>query len=105
MIVVVAVLIIFTVGLVVFLIVTNQIAQREAVVATDEIDARNRRPSALLIKIGATSQAIRQLADASFVTTPEATHRVTIFAVPFRPWRRKTAKLIPTIGDIPGVGD
>ena len=61
--VVLAVLVVLAVGLVVLLVVGDQVAQREAVVRGDEVHARVRAPAVVLVEIGAAGQSTGELAE------------------------------------------
>src|SRR6478672_7547271 len=54
MIIVIAIAILFSVGLVMLLVVTDEVVKGETVVRGDEIDARIEAAPAVLIKVGAT---------------------------------------------------
>ncbi len=60
---VLAVAVVFAVGLVVLLVVGNQVAQREAVVRGDEVDARGGTPRGVLIEIGAAGEPIPEFGE------------------------------------------
>ena len=58
MIIVVAVLIVLAVRFVVFVVIADEIVEREAIVRGDEIDARVRATAVVLVEIGTAGQAI-----------------------------------------------
>ena len=62
---VLAVAVLLAVGLVVLLVVGDQVAQREAVVGGDEVDAGVRPPAGALVEVGAAGEARAELARAS----------------------------------------
>ena len=84
-IIVVAIVASLAVGLVVLVVVGNEVIEREAVVRGDEIDARVRLLAAVLIEIGAAGQAVGEFADEALVTLPIAADGVAVFAVPLGP--------------------
>ena len=63
MVVVLAVAVVFAIGLVVLLVVADEVVQREAVVARDEVDAGVRPAAAVLVEIAAAGDARRELGD------------------------------------------
>src|SRR4030095_1707302 len=103
--VVLAIAIAFAVGFVVLLVVADEIGQREAVVRGDEIDARVRAASALLVEIAAAGDARRELGHAPAIAEPEAADRVAVLAVPLGPLRREVADLLARFEEIPGLGN
>ncbi|MNU87423.1 hypothetical protein D3C71_772050 [compost metagenome] len=103
-IVVVTVVIVLSVGLVVFLIIGNEVIQREPVMGGDEVDARPGPAAALVVEIARAEQACGEICR-DIVALPVFAHRIAIFVVPFGPAGRKTADLITARTDIPGLAD
>src|SRR6266567_5493034 len=101
MIIVVAIMVLLSVGFVVFLIVANESCEGESVVCGDKIDAGVRPFASVLIKIGAARQPICHFADLPLVALPKTAHGVAIFPVPFRPQDRKIPDLIPAFAHVP----
>ena len=101
----VAVAIVFAVGLVVVVVVGDEVVQREAVVAGDEIDAGVRPAAAPFIEIAGAAEARGEFGDHAAVALPEPADRVAVAAVPFRPQRREIADLIAALAQVPGLGD
>ena len=93
------------VGVVVLLVVGDQIGEREAVVAGDEVDAGERPAPGGLVEIGATGQAFGQIADGGAALAPVVADRVAELAVPLRPQGREVADLVAAVADVPGLGD
>src|ERR1043165_3259162 len=89
-----AVAIVFAVGLVVLVIVTDQILKRETVMAGDEVDAGVGGPAGLLVEVGETGQARGELRCRAAVPLPEAAHVVPVAAIPFRPQHGEVADLV-----------
>src|SRR4029453_18568133 len=83
----------------------DEIVEGEAIVRGDEVDAGIGASPAMLVKIGASRQAIGQLADLAFIALPETAHCVPIFAVPFRPEDGEISDLIASFADVPWPGD
>ena len=100
-----AIAIFLAVRLVMFLVVAHEIAQREAVVSGDEIEARARAPAIVCVEIAAAGQSRGQLADRAAVAFPKAPHAVAILAVPLGPEHGKIADLIAVRPEIPRLGD
>src|SRR6185503_2461080 len=89
-----AVVVVLAVGLVVLLVVGDQVAQGEAVVRGDEVDAGHRPARGVLVQIRRAGQPGRELADGAGLATPEVADGVAVLAVPFGPLRREVADLI-----------
>src|SRR4051794_27094501 len=89
-----AVAVVLAVGLVVLLVVAEQIGQRKTVMDRDVVDAGPRRAVVVVEKIGGGGHAARYLADQAAFAAPVAPHRASIAVVPFRPLRRERADLI-----------
>ncbi len=84
--VVLAVAVVLAVGLVVLLVVGDEVAQREAVVRGDEVDAGRRAPA----RRPGRGRSCRSAGSASSptvagVAAPEVAHGVAVLAVPLRP--------------------
>ena len=97
--------IVLAVGFVVFLIVRNQVVQREAVVASDEVDAGVRPAAAPFIQIARPAEARGEFRNHATVPLPEPADRVAVAAIPFRPQRGEIADLIASLAEVPGFGD
>ena len=63
MVVVVAVAVVFAVGLVVLVVVADEIVQREAVVRGDEVDAGVGLAAVVLVQIAAAGEPVGEFAD------------------------------------------
>ena len=100
-----AVAVVFAVGGVLLVIVRDEIAQREAVVRRDEVDAGGRMAAVMLIEIGTAGEARGEFRERGIHAAPIIARRVAVFAVPFRPARRKIADLIAAVADIPRLGN
>src|SRR6266542_931320 len=100
-IVIVAVVVAVAVQLVVLFVVADQVAQRETIVRSDEINARVRAPPSVLVQIGAAGEPVTHLADAALVALPKTANCVGVLAVPFRKRHRKIANLISAVPDVP----
>ena len=100
-----AVAVVFAVRLVVLLVVGDEIAQREAVVRGDEVDARVRPPRGALVEIGAAGEPVGELGERLIGAAPEVAHAVAVLAVPLGPERREVADLVAAFADVPRLGD
>src|SRR6056297_1121962 len=100
-----AVLVVFTVGFIMFFIVGDQILQREAIVGGDKVDAGEGETAGILVEIRATGKAGCKLAECFITSRPEVAYTVAVTAVPLAPHRRKVANLITTFANVPGLGD
>ena len=104
-IVIVAVAVAVAVQFIVLFVVTDQIVQGETIMCGHEIDTRVRASPVVLIKVGAPGKSIPHLANAPLIAFPKTANRVAIFAVPFRPRRRKIPNLIAAIAYVPRFRD
>ena len=95
----------FAVGLVVLRAVADEVAQREAVVAGDKVDARVWAPPALRVEVAAAGQAAGELRHLPAVAAPELAHRVAVAAVPLGPAGREVAHLVSALAEVPGFGN
>ena len=102
--VVTAVPVVLTVGLVVLVIVGDQVVQGEAVVGGDEVDRRHRAPGVTGVQIAGAGQPGRELAQRGGLAAPEIPRRIPVLAVPLAPQRREIADLVASLADIPGLG-
>ena len=100
-----AVAVVLAVGLVVLVVVGDQVAQREAVVGGDEVDRGVRRAPVVGVQVGGARQPGRHLADAAGLQPPEVAHRVAVAVVPLAPRRREAADLVAVHAGVPRLGD
>ena len=103
--VVVAVAVVLQVGLVVLAVVADQVLQREAVVAGDEVDAGVRLAPAGLVQVARAGEAAGELADHAAVALPVGAHGVAVAVVPLGPAERELAHLVAALAQVPGLGD
>ena len=99
------VVVVLAVGLVVFLVVGDQVPQRETVVRGDEVDRGHRPPGGVLVEIGRAGQPRSELVEGGGLAAPVVAHGVAVLAVPFRPLRREAADLVTAGPDVPRLGD
>ena len=99
-----AVVVVLAVGLVVLLVVGHQVAQREAVVGGDEVDAGDRTAAGVLVEVGGPGEAGGELAERR-LAAPEVADGVAVVAVPLGPLRREAADLVAAGADVPRLGD
>src|SRR5205085_3790111 len=83
----------------------DEIAQREAIVRSDEVDAAARTTATESVQVTAAAQAVGKLRDLARVTLPEFSQVVAIFAIPFAPQNGEIAHLITEVSDIPRLRD
>src|SRR5687768_17406694 len=73
--------------------------------AGDEVDARVRQASALLVEVARSREAGGELRDGAAVALPEPPDGVAVLAVPFGPEDGEVADLVPALADVPRLGD
>src|SRR6185295_8235772 len=95
----------FEIGLIVLLVVGHRVAQREAVVRGDEVDAGRRLAAIAPEQVAGTGEAFGESAQHAPAAVPESPHGVAVTVVPFRPAGRKVAELVAAETDVPGLGD
>src|SRR5208282_6617829 len=100
-----AVAIFFEVGLVMFLVVRDQVAQREAIVGSHKVDACARLPPRALEHIRTAGETRGKFPEGLIGAAPVVAHAIAKPAVPFRPSRQKGAELVAAIADVPRFGD
>ena len=103
--VVLAVGVALAVGVVVLVVVGDQVRQREPVVRGDEVDAGHRVARVGLVEVGAAGEPAGEVVDGPGLAPPEVAHRVAVVAVPLRPQRREVAHLVAALADVPRLGD
>ena len=96
---------VLAVGVVVFVVVRDEVAQGEAVVRGDEVDRGDRSPTGVLVEVGGAGQPGGQLTERRRLAAPEVAHGVAVLAVPLRPLRREVANLVAARSDVPRLGD
>ena len=100
-----AVAVVLAVGLVVLALVADQVHEREAVVAGDEVDAIGGQPAARRVQVARSREPRGHLADEPGLAAHEAAHHVAIAAVPLGPAHAgKRADLVQA-GRVPRLGD
>ena len=97
--------VLFAVGFVVLVIVTDKITEREPIMRGQEIQTRARAPAVVRIKITASSQSRCQFADRAAVPFPKTPDTIAIFPIPLRPEHGKIANLITLGPNIPRFGN
>src|SRR5205823_11915295 len=88
-----AVLVVLAVRRVVLRVVGDQVAEREAVVGGDEVDARVRAAAGLRVEVRAAREPVGKLAERRVLAAPIIAAGVAIFAVPLAPQRGEVADL------------
>ena len=101
----VAVPVAVAVRLVVPVLVRDQVAQREAVVAGDEVDGRERPAPVVGVQVGRAGQPVAEVAHPDPLAGPERAHGVPVLAVPLRPQWRELAHLVAALAEVPRLGD
>src|ERR1700749_1552385 len=105
MVVAVTVAIVLAIGLVVLVVIRNEIVQVEAIMCSDEIDARPRPAAALVEEGGGSREALGQILHRAGVALPESTRRVAEFVVPLSPTVRELSNLITPGTNVPWFGN
>ncbi len=101
----VAVAIVLAIGLVVLVIVGDEVVEREAVMGGDKIHRRPRLATALVEQVRRGRQPRREFGELALIALPERPHRVAEAVIPLRPARREPADLVAARAAIPGLGD
>ena len=101
---VVAVTVSLAVGLVVLVVIRDEVVEREAVMTAEEVDRVQR--AAIVVEVVAAADPRRQRRGHIQIAAPELPDIVPIAAVPVRPpaLTREGANLVEP-GRIPGLGD
>ena len=100
-----AVAVLLAVGLVVLAIVGDEVIQREAVVAGDEVHALLGLSLLVTIDVGTAEQPVRHIADRAGIAPREAADIVAEPAVPLLPPVADERADLVEAGGIPGFGD
>src|SRR4029453_8966823 len=100
-----AVVAVLAVRLVVFLVVGNEVSQREAVVRSHEVHAGVWPSPVVLIEVGAARETAGEFAQSSPLPAPVVPNCIAIPAIPLAPSHRKIADLVTAFTQIPGLGD
>jgi len=100
-----AVFALFAVGVVVLVVVRDEVAQGETVVGDHEVDRGDRASGRMRIEIAGSGEARSELAQRGSLTAPEVAHGVAELAVPLGPQRREVADLVSAVAEVPGLGD
>ena len=86
-------------------VIADQIPHAETVVGSHKIDARIRPLSIVLVQIAGTGDPGGEFRHRSAIASPELTHTIPIFPVPFGPQNRKVPYLITAFPQIPRFCD
>ncbi len=100
-----AVLAALAVGLVVLLVVRDEVGQGEPVVRGDEVDRRVGPAAVVLVEVRRAREPGRELAERPGGAAPEVADRVAVLAVPLGPPGREVAHLVAAGPDVPRLGD
>ena len=101
-----AVAVVLAVGLVVLVVVGDEVAQGEAVVDGDQVDRGGGPAADGGVQVRRAGEAVGELADPDRVAAPEVAHRVAVLAVPLPPQRREPAQVVAVdLADVPRLGD
>ena len=100
-----AVAVVFAVGLVMLMIVTDQITQAKTIMRRYKINAGPDITVVVIKDIAGTGNAAGKLADLIFVAFPKTADNIAVFVIPFRPARRESPDLITADADIPRLGN
>ena len=97
--------VVLAVGFVVLVLVGHQVAQGEAVVGGDEVDAGIWITRVVGVQVGAAGEAVGELGQGFVAAAPEVAQAVAVLAVPFRPSGGKIADLVAAFADVPRLGN
>ena len=100
-----AVPVVLAVGLVVLVVVRDQVGEGEAVVGGDEVDRVERLAAVVLVEVGRAGDPAGELGQRGRLAAPEVADGVAVLAVPLRPVRREVADLVAAGADVPRLGD
>ena len=103
--VVAAVPVALPVGLVVLVVVGDQVLQGKPVVSGDEVDRGDRAPAVLLVQVAGPGEPGRELGQRGGLAAPEVTDGVPVLAVPFAPQRGEVADVVAAVAHVPRFGD
>src|SRR5688572_28271594 len=96
--------VVLEVGLIVLHLVADQVVQSKPVVTGNEVHA-GLRSTAGLEQVTASSQARCEIPYPSRAPPPEVPYAIPVLVVPFAPSHRKTAGLIASRAQVPGLRD
>src|SRR4029077_7160261 len=102
--VVAAVPVVLAVGLVVLVVVGDQVLQGEAVMCGDEVDRGHRAPAVLLVQVAGPGEPGGELGQGGGLAAPVVADRVPVLAVPLGPQRREVAHLVAAVAHVPRLG-
>jgi hypothetical protein len=97
--------VLFSIGVVVLVVVADQVVEREPIVRGDEIDAGGGMAAVPLVEVARTREAIAELGELPVVALPVPPRHVAVAAVPLGPQRRKFSHLVTAFANVPGLGD
>ena len=101
-----AVVVVLAVGLVVLVVVGDQVAQGEAVVDRDQVHRGGRAAPRPAVHVRRPAEPGGELPHPDRVAAPEVAHGVPVPAVPLAPARREPAEVVAVhLPDVPGLGD
>src|SRR5207253_3178686 len=104
MVIVGAVAVVLAVGLVVLVVVGDEVIEVESIVRGNEIDTGPGPAAALIEDVAGSGDAPREFCHGALVALPERAHGIAEFVVPFRPAGRKVGNLVAAGTDIPRLG-
>jgi hypothetical protein len=97
--------VVLAVVLVVLIVIGDQVAHGEAVMAGDQVDRGERPPAVLLVQVTGPGQPDSEIAQRGVPTAPEIPDPVSVLAVPFGPQRREVPDLVAALAHVPRFGD
>src|SRR6185437_16912416 len=100
-----AVAVVLAVGLVVLLVVGDEVVEGESVVCGDEVDAGAGPAAGRFVEVRRPGQPGRELAECRGLAPPVVTHSIAILPVPLGPQTREVADLVSALADVPRFGD
>src|SRR5213078_2680384 len=100
-----AVPVVLAVGLVVLVVVGDQVGQGEPVVAGDEVDRGDGAAPARRVQVAGSGEPGREIRHGGRAAAPEVADGVAVLAVPLGPQRREPADLVAALAYVPRLGD
>ncbi|OIQ65637.1 hypothetical protein GALL_528020 [mine drainage metagenome] len=106
--------VVFAVGLVVALVVADQVPQGKTVVGNHVVDRFGRAAAAGLVQVSGAAQADGEIAPGTAASAgiadsgplhPKTAHGITELVIPLQPFGCKAPALVATRANVPGFGN
>src|ERR1700679_1249902 len=101
MVVRVTVSVVFAVGLIVLVVIGDQVVEIEAVVGGDKIDARPRFATTFIEEVAGPRDSRGKVGKDAIVALPEASHGIAKFVIPLRPTGWELTYLVTAGTNVP----